>query len=64
MSRGGQQNCEGSGIQVFWGVAEGTGVVQSGEEEAQGRPHCSIQLLKGGWSDVGVSLCSQITTVG
>ena len=34
----------GFGTQVLWGVAEGTGIVQSGEEEAQGRPHCSLQL--------------------
>ena len=46
MSRGGQQNCEGSGIQVLWGVAEGTGVVQPGEEEAQGRPYCSLKLTE------------------
>jgi len=34
---------EGSGEQVLWGVAVGTGVVQSGEEEAEGRPDCSLQ---------------------
>ena len=34
---------EGSGAQVLWGVAEGTGIVQSGEKEAQGRLHCSLQ---------------------
>ena len=38
MSREGQQRCEGSGPQVLWGVAEETGIVQSGEE-AQGRPY-------------------------
>ena len=36
--REGQQSCEGSGAQVFWGAAEETGIVQSGEE-AQGRPY-------------------------
>lgn len=25
--------------QVFWGAVEGTGTVQSGGEEAQGRPY-------------------------
>jgi len=34
---------EGSGAQVLKGAAEGTGVVQSGEEEAQGRPYHSLQ---------------------
>ena len=33
----------GSGAQTLWGTAEGTGIVQSGEEEAQGRPYCSLQ---------------------
>ena len=35
---------EGSGAQVLWGVAEGTGIVQSGEKEAQGRPCHLLQL--------------------
>lgn len=30
MSREGRWSCEGCGAQVFWGTAEGTGVVQSG----------------------------------
>ena len=30
---------EVSGRQVLWGVAEGTQIVQCGEEEAQGRPY-------------------------
>lgn len=29
---------------IFWGTAEGTRVVLSGEEEAQGGPHRSLQL--------------------
>lgn len=29
---------------IFWGTAEGTRVVLSREEEAQGGPHCSLQL--------------------
>ena len=39
MSKEGQQRCEGYGAQVLWGAAEGTGSVQSGEKEAQGRPY-------------------------
>ena len=35
MCREGQRSCEGSGAQVLWGAAEGTGLVQSGEEEAR-----------------------------
>jgi len=31
----GNEADEGSGAQVLWGVAEGTGIVQSGEEKAQ-----------------------------
>ena len=45
MSGEGQQSCDGSGAEVLGGVAEGTGIVWSGEEEAQGRPYCSLQLL-------------------
>ena len=33
----------GSGAQVLWGAGEGAGIVQSGEEETQGRPYCSLQ---------------------
>ena len=36
--REGQQSSEGSGAQTLWEVAEGTGIVQSGEEGAQGKP--------------------------
>uniref|UniRef100_A0A663M601 Coatomer subunit alpha n=1 Tax=Athene cunicularia TaxID=194338 RepID=A0A663M601_ATHCN len=34
----------GSGAQVCWGAAGGTGGVQSGEEEAEGRPPGPLQL--------------------
>jgi len=34
--------CEGSGAQALQGAAEGAGIVQSREEEAQGRPSCSL----------------------
>ena len=40
--REGQQSCEGSGTK--WGATKGNGIVQSGEEEAQRRPYCSLQL--------------------
>jgi len=33
---------EGSGAQALRGAAEGAGIVQSREEEAQGRPYCSL----------------------
>ena len=39
-----QRSCKGSGAQVLWGAAEGAGIVQPGEEEAQERPYCSVQL--------------------
>jgi len=39
-------------------VAEGTGIVQSGEEEAQGRPHCSLQVPEKRCGEVGVGLFS------
>ena len=35
---------EGPRAQVLRGAAEGTGVVQPGEKEAEGRPHRSLQL--------------------
>ena len=40
MSREGQQGCEGA--QALWGAAEGAGIVQSGGEDAQGRPYWSL----------------------
>ena len=46
---------EGTGAKILKGVAQGTGIIHSGEEEAQGRPYCSLQvperrLWQGGWS--------------
>ena len=43
----GNKTGEGSGPQISWGPAEGAGIVQSGEEEAQRRPHCTLQLPEG-----------------
>jgi len=42
VSREGQQSCEGSGAQALWDAAEGAGIVQSGEEEVQRAPYCSL----------------------
>ena len=38
----GNEAGEGSGEQVLRGAAEGAGIVQPGEEEAQGRPYRSL----------------------
>ena len=38
---------EGFGARAIWGVAEGTGVVQFGEEKAQGRPYGSLHQPEG-----------------
>ena len=47
LSIGGQRRCvEGSEAQVLWVAAERTGTAQSGEEEAQGRPYGSAQLIE------------------
>lgn len=35
---------KGSGAQVLCGAAEGAGALQSAVKEAQGGPHCSLQL--------------------
>ena len=47
-----------------WGLPWGfrwNGMAQSGEQDFQGRPY---GCLKGGWREVGVSLCSQVTMIG
>jgi len=41
-------------------VAEGTGIISSGEEEAEERSYCSLQPP--GCSEAGVSLFSQVTS--
>ena len=42
----GNKACGGSGAHILQDVAEGTGIVQSGEEEVQGRPYRSLQPLQ------------------
>ena len=54
---------EGSGTHVLMEVAEGTGIVQSGEKEARGRPYHLLQCLKGNGGEVGIILFSQVTAV-
>lgn len=44
----GHQGSSGSGEHVLQGGAEGTGIVQPGEEMAPGGPHSSFQHLQGG----------------
>ena len=39
VSRREPQSCEEPGAQVLWGAAEGAGMGQTGEEEAQGKPY-------------------------
>jgi len=55
---------EGSGEQVLWGAAEGAGAVQSGEEEAEGRPSRSLQLPDRRVQWGGVGLFSPVTSDG
>ena len=53
---------EGSGVaQVLWGVAEGTELVQSGEEEVRGDLIAVCNCLKGGCGEVGADLFSLVT---
>jgi len=48
MSREGERSCEGSGVQVLWGTAVGSGMGQSGEEELRGDLIAHYSSLKGG----------------
>ena len=43
-------------------MAEGTGIVQSGEEEAEGGPFCSLQLPERRLQRGGVGLFCQVTS--
>jgi len=42
--RKGNKACEGLGEYALQGETEGTGEVQSGENEAEGRPYCSLPV--------------------
>ena len=53
-----------SGAQVLWGAAEGAGIVQAGEELLSGHLIALYNTLKGGCGEVGVGLCSQVTSAG
>jgi len=45
-------------------VAEGAGIVWSGEKEAEGKTYCSIELPRGGCSKVGVGLFCLVASDG
>jgi len=56
-------SCEGSGAQVWWGVVEGAGEGQCGEEELRG----DLIVLYNFWKEVvarWVGLCSLVTVIG
>jgi len=53
-----------AGALVLWGIPDRTGMAQAGEEEEQGKPCRSVQLLKGCGIKLRVSLCSQVTATG
>ena len=56
--KNGYEAGEGAGIWVLWRLAEETGLVQSGEKEAEGRLCWSLQLPKGGCGEVDAGLQS------
>jgi len=62
VARAGQPGWGGAGgEQVPGGAAEGAGAAPSGEEEAEGGPHGSLQLPDRRGERGGVGLCSPVT---
>lgn len=57
----GSEAGEGSEAQVLWRLAEGAGVVQSGEKEAERWLYPLSSCVKGGYSQVGVGRFFQVT---
>ena len=57
----GNKTCEGLGEYALQGATEGTGAVQYGEEEAEGRPYCSLPISERCLQQCGVGLFSLVT---
>ena len=55
---------ERSGSQVLQALIKGDGIVQSGEEEAQGRLIALYNSMKRGCGEAGLGLFSQVTAIG
>ena len=64
MFRKRQQNCKVLGEQVLWGAAEGTGIVQSEEDEAREKSYCSLQFPERRLGPGEVRLFIQVTVIG
>lgn len=56
MFREGQQSSDGSGAQALQGVAEGTGISQSGKRRCRGDLTVLYSSLEGGYGEVRINL--------